>query len=114
MNNEYTVGEALAVKECQQHLLCLVGMDLGHYRARPALLSPLLGCFLVSGVWLETIVSFKVTKESSMETAVMDGVNKLGADLDPLLFLLVQWKLRDPSSGILLRAQVLVEISVDN
>jgi hypothetical protein len=104
------IGEALAVKE---FLLCLVGMDLGHYRARPALLSPLLGCFLVSGVWLETIVSSKVTKESSMGTAAMDGVNKLSADLDPLLFLLVQWKLRGPSSGLLLRALVLVEISVD-
>jgi hypothetical protein len=40
-----SIDDALAVKECQQHLFGLAGMDLGLYWAGQALLYPLLGRF---------------------------------------------------------------------
>ncbi len=40
-----SIDEALSVKQCQQHLFAMAGMDLGLYWARLSLLNSLLGLF---------------------------------------------------------------------
>jgi hypothetical protein len=47
------------------------------------------------------------------ERTAVDGSDEIGADLNTLLFLLVRDKYQYPSGGLLLKAQVLVENSMD-
>ncbi len=78
------------MKEGQQHLFCLTGMHLDCGWASLALLIPQLGLFFgLQGVITEHYLVHSNSGVQPAERVAAGGGNKLSADLDWLLFLLI-------------------------
>ncbi len=85
-----SIDEALAVKECQQRLFGSAGMDLGIYWAWLPLLYPRLGLFLgLLGIVRHHCLIHCDNGVHHGERAAVNGGNKISADVETLLFLLI-------------------------
>jgi hypothetical protein len=86
----YDVGvdEAFAVEKSQYYLFSLTCMDSGLERAWLAFLDPLLGLFLISGVWWNIIVLSIVTMLPSIQCCQL--ISKLFCQISQKVWPLVK------------------------